>query len=139
MATTVVPNRNAILLTIAVGTAIAEHTPLVAVAVHAGDHAVYPDCRPEFIDTFNTMTAAANHGYGDVHVTAPFIHLHKQAIVHLGAHYQVPFRDTWSCYNGGPVHCGRCATCVERIEAFTLAELPDPTDYADTTYAKTLL
>jgi 7-cyano-7-deazaguanine synthase len=131
MAITIVPNRNAIFLTIAYGTAVADNAEMVAVGVHAGDHPIYPDCRPAFIQLFAAMQRVATEGCGhpDLHLHAPFVQLAKQDIVKLGAEVGVPFEQTWSCYEGGAVHCGLCGTCVERKEAFTLAGVADPTEY----------
>ncbi|MEX2294550.1 MAG: 7-cyano-7-deazaguanine synthase QueC [Acidimicrobiales bacterium] len=132
MASTVVPNRNAIMLSVAVGVAVARGADAVATAVHAGDHAIYPDCRPEFIDAIEHEARVANEGYihDGFRVLAPFLHLTKAQIVERGGELGVPFEDTWSCYVGGTRHCGRCGTCVERREAFDLAGITDPTEYA---------
>jgi len=131
MALTVVPNRNAIMLSIAFGVAVAEDAEIVAAGFHAGDHPIYPDCRPEFAKSFNIMESYAVSGYGnpDLILETPFIYKTKTDIVRLGFDMCVPFEDTWSCYKGGDRHCGRCGTCVERIEAFNLALAPDPTEY----------
>ena len=131
MRITVVPNRNAIMLAIAFGVAAAEKADAVAAAVHGGDHFIYPDCRPDFIDAFQTMQRHALDGYADITLLTPYVHLPKSAIVADGARVGTPFDRTWSCYKGGDVHCGRCGTCVERREAFDLAGIPDPTPYAD--------
>lgn len=133
MAVTVVPNRNAIMLTIAYGVAVARNSALVAAAMHAGDHYVYPDCRPEFVESFEAMQKRAVEGFGDpsLRLYAPFIHDTKAGIVEFGARLGVPFRDTWSCYEGGELHCGLCGTCNERREAFELAGVPDPTEYRE--------
>lgn len=131
MAATVVPNRNAIMLTAAVGVAVARQLDIVATGVHAGDHPIYPDCRPEFIAAFNTMQQLAIDGYGKVTVLAPFVHFSKANICSLGNRLGVDWLHTWSCYKGEEVHCGRCGTCVERKEAFRLAWVYDPTEYAD--------
>jgi 7-cyano-7-deazaguanine synthase len=131
MRSTVVPNRNAILIMIAAGVAAARGAQYVATAVHAGDHPVYPDCRPEFLHAADEAAAAGTAGHGDVHVVAPFIAMTKTDIARTGAADGVPFHLTWSCYQGGAVHCGRCGTCTERIEAFERAGLTDPTEYAD--------
>ncbi|PWE32671.1 7-cyano-7-deazaguanine synthase QueC [Maritimibacter sp. 55A14] len=131
MKVTVVPNRNAIMLAVAFGIAAARGADAVAAAVHGGDHFIYPDCRPGFIDAFETMQRAALEGYADIRLYTPFVHLPKSAIVTEGARHGTPFAETWSCYKGGARHCGRCGTCVERREAFHLAGVPDPTDYAD--------
>lgn len=131
MAVTVVPNRNAIMLSVAYGVAVAEEAAVVAAAVHAGDHYVYPDCRPEFVEAFEAMQRRAVEGFGDpsLRLYAPFVHKTKADIVEVGASLGVPYADTWSCYEGGEVHCGRCGTCTERKEAFELAGVPDPTVY----------
>lgn len=137
MKTTVVPNRNMIMISIAAAYAVnigAEH---VVVGVHGGDHFIYPDCRPEFIKSVNETVYLANKGYsqfaldGNRTVFAPFINMSKAGIVEVGARHNVPFQDTWSCYEGGEHHCGRCATCIERKEAFEVAGVKDPTIYAD--------
>ena len=133
MRSTVVPNRNAMLLTIAYGLAVARNAVGVATAVHAGDHYVYPDCRPAFLDAFRAMQCLAVEGFGNPALTlmAPFATWTKQMIVQRGAAIAVPYAETWSCYKGGAVHCGTCGTCFERREAFTLAGIPDPTTYGE--------
>ncbi len=136
MKVTVVPNRNAIMLTIAFGVAAAKQADAVAAAVHGGDHFIYPDCRPAFVDAFQAMQDKALDGYADVKLYTPFVHIPKSAIVTEGARHNTPFVETLSCYKGGAVHCGRCGTCVERREAFALAGIDDPTDYADPTFWK---
>lgn len=115
MRITVVPNRNMIFLAVAGGYAVAEKADLLAVAVHAGDHAIYPDCRPEFIDSFERTLKAGN--YHQVSVYAPFIKMSKIEIATEGRRLGVDFNDTWSCYVGGEEPCGKCGTCVERKEA----------------------
>ncbi|MFC3165219.1 7-cyano-7-deazaguanine synthase QueC [Ciceribacter thiooxidans] len=131
MKVTVVPNRNAIMLAIAFGVAAARKADAVAVAVHGGDHFIYPDCRPGFIDAFQVMQDAALDGYAAVRLYAPYVNVSKADIVTDGARHGTPFERTWSCYKGGERHCGRCGTCVERREAFHLAGVSDPTDYQD--------
>ncbi|WP_373049767.1 7-cyano-7-deazaguanine synthase QueC [Thalassovita aquimarina] len=131
MKITVVPNRNAIMLTIAFGIAAANGDEAVATAVHGGDHFIYPDCRPAFTESFDAMQRAALDGYADVRLSTPFVHRSKADIVTEGARVNTPFADTWSCYKGGEHHCGRCGTCVERREAFDLAGIEDPTTYED--------
>jgi 7-cyano-7-deazaguanine synthase len=131
MAVTVVPNRNAIMFTVAYGVAVAEGAAAVATAVHSGDHYVYPDCRPAFIEAFERMQREAVEGFGheSLRLHAPFVHKTKARIVGIGAELGVPYEETWSCYEGGEVHCGLCGTCNERREAFELAGVPDPTEY----------
>lgn len=134
MKLTVVPNRNAIMLTIAFGVAAARDLDTVALAVHGGDHFIYPDCRPDFIRLFGEMQARALDGVAEVALFAPYVDSDKTEIARDAARFAVPVADTWSCYEGGDIHCGRCGTCVERIEAMTLADLVDPTPYQDEQY-----
>ncbi|WP_367716385.1 7-cyano-7-deazaguanine synthase QueC [Nitratireductor sp. GISD-1A_MAKvit] len=131
MRVTVVPNRNAIMLAIAFGIAAARGADAVAAAVHGGDHFIYPDCRPGFIDAFQAMQDAALEGMGAVSLYTPFVNGTKGDIVREGARAETPFAETWSCYRGGETHCGRCGTCVERREAFHEAGVTDPTIYDD--------
>jgi 7-cyano-7-deazaguanine synthase len=136
MRATVVPNRNAIMLAVAFGVAAARQAEAVAIAVHGGDHFIYPDCRPGFIDAFQAMQDHALDGYASVRLLAPYVNGSKADIVVDGARHGAPFADTWSCYKGGTRHCGRCGTCVERREAFHLAGIADPTDYEDRDFWK---
>ena len=133
MRVTVVPNRNAIMLSIAVGIAVVQKAEVVATGVHAGDHFIYPDCRPKFFAPFSDAMVAANEGHAvdNFHLSAPFITLTKADIAFIGYDLDVPYELTWSCYKGGEVHCARCGTCVERIEAFIDAGVEDPTVYAE--------
>ena len=127
MKQTVVPFRNGIMLAIACGIAESREAQSLVIAAHAGDHAIYPDCRESFMQG---MSAAMREGtYAQVELLRPFIDLDKGGIAKLGSSLGVDYRQTWSCYKGGDVHCGRCGTCVERIEAFQLAGLKDPTIY----------
>lgn len=137
MKATVVPNRNAIMLSIATGIAVAENADLVATGVHAGDHFIYPDCRPDFFTPFAEAMKAGNDGFCPTgfHLEAPFISWTKADIAAHGFRLGVPYEITWSCYKGGEIHCGRCGTCVERIEAFLLAGVEDPTPYEDRRFA----
>lgn len=129
MKITVVPNRNAIMLAIAYGIAVAQKADAVAIAVHAGDHFVYPDCRLGFINAFERMENEAIEGFGAIELLAPFINCSKSDIVKQGQAAGTPFSKTWSCYKGAEIHCGTCGTCVERKEAFQLAGVQDPTQY----------
>ncbi len=131
MKLTVVPNRNAIMLAIAFGMAAAQKVDAVATAVHGGDHFIYPDCRPDFIDAFQQMQDRALDGYAQVELLTPYVLGSKADIAIDGAKFGTPFGETWSCYKGGELHCGRCGTCVERREAFDVAGVDDPTVYAD--------
>lgn len=131
MRATVVPNRNAIMLDIAVALAIPAGADAVAFGAHAGDHPIYPDCRETFTKSFEQTARLGNEGFiaKDFHVLAPFLTYLKTDIVRLGAALGVPFEHTWSCYRGAAQHCGTCGTCTERREAFRDAQVNDPTTY----------
>jgi 7-cyano-7-deazaguanine synthase len=131
MRVTVVPNRNALMLDVAVAVAVTAGCDAVAFGAHGGDHVIYPDCRPEFVEAFAASARLANEGFlaAGFRVLAPFLRMSKAGIVQLGVGYGVPFERTWSCYKGGARHCGRCGTCAERREAFQLAQVADPTSY----------
>jgi 7-cyano-7-deazaguanine synthase len=132
MAATVVPGRNLLMIAAAAAYAASHGADAVALAAHAGDHPVYPDCRPPFL-----MAAGAALALGyDMNLLFPFADRTKTGIVITGAAIKAPMHLTWSCYNGGPQHCGRCGTCVERYEAFRESGFCDPTTYADTTLAQ---
>jgi 7-cyano-7-deazaguanine synthase len=133
MVITVVPNRNAVLLSAAAGIAASRGHDAVVTAVHAGDHAVYADCRPDFIASIDTAIRLAC----GVRIIAPFLHRSKTDIARIAAELNVPLELTWSCYEGGEVHCGQCGTCVERAEAIHDAGLIDPTTYTDPAFWKT--
>jgi len=127
MQTTVVPNRNMIMLSIAIGCCINEKYDAVAYAAHAGDHSIYPDCRPAFVIALSQIADVCH--YYPVPIWTPFLRYDKTRICRLGHELHVPFGETWSCYKGQVTHCGKCGTCVERREAFRLAEVTDPTVY----------
>lgn len=124
MKSTVVPFRNGIMLSIAAGLAESYELDAIMLANHSGDHAIYPDCRPEFIEG---MAAAVEAGtYNGVKVVSPYCNMTKREIALRGRELGVDFSLTYSCYKGGEKHCGRCGTCVERKEAL---EGFDPTEY----------
>ncbi len=127
MKATVVPNRNMLFLALATGWAIATKSDAVSYAAHSGDHAIYPDCREAFAEGMNHVMGLAD--WHPVRLHRPFVTWTKAEIVARGATLAVPFAETWSCYKGLDLHCGRCGTCVERREAFFLAGVPDPTCY----------
>jgi 7-cyano-7-deazaguanine synthase len=130
MKRTVVPFRNGIMLAVAAGYAESVGAEAVVIAAHAGDHAIYPDCREPFMEA---MGSAMERGtYPGIRLLRPFIDFDKADIARRGAALGVDYSRTWSCYKGGQVHCGTCGTCVERREAFLLAGVADPTQYAHT-------
>ena len=130
MKQTVVPFRNAIMLSIACGLAESTGAEGLVIAAHGGDHAIYPDCREEFMQAMGDAMRLGT--YANVQLLRPFIALSKGRIVAEGARLGVDFARTWSCYKGGAIHCGTCGTCVERREAFAQAGVADPTVYAST-------
>ena len=123
MQSTVVPFRNGIMLSVAVGMAESAGLKYVMMANHGGDHAIYPDCRPEFVEAARTGT------YVGVQLLSPYTHLTKADIARRGKQLGIDYSETWSCYKGGEVHCGRCGTCVERREALAEAGIEDKTVY----------
>ncbi len=127
MRSTVVPFRNGIILSVAAGLAETHGLSRVMIANHAGDHAIYPDCRPEFV---KSMSEAVSHGtYAHLTVEAPYTHLTKTDIARRGKALGIDYAETWSCYQGGEKHCGRCGTCRERREALAAAGIEDTTLY----------
>ena len=127
MKSTVVPFRNGIMLAFAVGYAENIGAKEVLLGSHAGDHAVYPDCRATFTQA---ISLAAQLGtYNEVKIVSPFNKLMKWDIVEVGNQLGVDYSKTHSCYKGGDIACGKCGTCVERIEAFEKANCTDPIQY----------
>ena len=127
MKATVVPNRNMLLLSLATAWAVDSKVATVSYAAHSGDHAIYPDCREVFAQGMDSVMQVCD--WHSVRLNRPFVEMDKAAICKLGANLSVPFEETWSCYLGTDLHCGRCGTCIERREAFHLAGLDDPTEY----------
>ena len=127
MKSTVVPFRNGIMLAIAAGYAESQNCDILVLGNHSGDHAIYPDCTPEFI---NGIKEAIKQGtQKNIEVVSPFCNITKADIVKIGKDLGVDFSLTYSCYKGGEKHCGKCGTCTERIEAFKLAKVEDKTEY----------
>jgi len=129
MKSTVVPFRNGIMLSVAIGIAESRELQYVMMANHGGDHAIYPDCRPEFV---SAMSEAAKTGtYVGVQILAPYTNITKTDIAKRGKQLGIDYAETWSCYKGGEHHCGKCGTCVERREALRDAGIVDTTCYDD--------
>lgn len=124
MKKTVVPFRNGIMLSIAAGLAESMDCKHLLISNHAGDHAIYPDCRENFIQAMNEAIRFGT--YTNTEILAPFTNLTKREIALIGRGINVPFENTYSCYNGQEIHCGTCGTCTERKEAL---EGFDPTVY----------
>ncbi len=127
MKSTVVPNRNMILLSLAIGYAVSEGASAVYYGAHSGDHAIYPDCRPEFVRQMNVVSQLAN--YEPIEVVAPYLDVDKNAILADGLRMALNYADTWTCYNGRDKACGKCGACVERLEAFAANGVKDPLPY----------
>ena len=127
MKSTVVPFRNGIMLSIAIGIAESNNLDQVFIANHGGDHTIYPDCRPEVINAKDAAATAAT--YNNVKVVAPYTKITKSDIARIGKKLGIDYTETWSCYKGGEVHCGKCGTCVERKEALAEAGIEDKTIY----------
>lgn len=131
---TVVPNRNMMMLSIATSVCIAIRGSYVATGPHNGDAAIYPDCRPLFLQSFEETVRRGNVGFlqPDWSLETPFIHWSKTDIAREAKRLNVPVELTWSCYEGDDIHCGRCGTCVERMEALHAAGFTlKSTDYKD--------
>ena len=127
MKKTVVPFRNGIMLSIAAGLAESIGAGLVALGNHSGDHAIYPDCRPEFTQAMNDAISLGT--WANIKVYAPFVGIDKGGIASLGFTLGVPYEHTYTCYKGGEKHCGKCGSCTERKEAFATKGIADPTEY----------
>ena len=127
MKSTVVPFRNGIMLSIACGIAESNGLKQVLIANHGGDHAIYPDCRSEFIHAMDSAMRAGT--YENIGILAPYTHISKSDIATRGKKLQVNYAETWSCYKGGTTHCGKCGTCIERKEALREAGIDDTTEY----------
>ena len=129
MKSTVVPFRNGIMLSIAVGIAESHGLKYVMMANHGGDHTIYPDCRPQFVSAFDAAACAGT--YVNVHLRSPYTNISKADIARRGKALGIDYGETWSCYKGNEKHCGRCGTCVERREALAEAGINDTTVYED--------
>lgn len=129
MKSTVVPFRNGIMLAIAAGMAESNGLTRVYMANHGGDHTIYPDCRPEFVAAMSDATTAGT--YTKTRIEGPYTNITKGEIAARGKALGIDYAETWSCYKGGDVHCGKCGTCVERREALAYAGIEDTTKYEE--------
>lgn len=127
MKSTVVPNRNMILLSLAVGYAVSLNAQAVYYGAHSGDHFIYPDCRPEFVQKMHDVCQIAN--YEPIAIISPYLHESKIEILRDGLAMGLDYSKTWTCYNGRAKACGKCGSCQERLEAFTLNQATDPLQY----------
>ena len=124
MKSTVVPFRNGIMLAIAAGLAESYGLDTVMMANHGGDHAIYPDCRPEFVEGMDKAIQAGT--YEGIRLVSPYCDITKRDIALRGKAIGLDYSLTYSCYKGGEKHCGKCGTCIERKEAL---EGFDTTEY----------
>jgi len=124
MKLTVVPNRNMIMLSLAIAYAISNKASKVFYGAHAGDHAIYPDCRKVFVEAM--QKAAQLCDWNPVDIEAPYLDMTKVEILHRGLDLKVPYGMTWTCYKGGEKPCGKCGSCQERAEAFAKNDTVDP-------------
>ena len=124
---TTVPNRNMILLSVAIAWASAVEFDSVAFGAHAGEHTNYPDCKQPFAQAMDAAARVCD--WAPIEVLSPFVHWNKGDIVKRGIELNVPFEQTWSCYNGRELHCGKCSTCMDRLQAFRQAGITDPAKY----------
>lgn len=127
MKSTVVPNRNMVLISMAIAYAVSLEADKVYYGAHSGDHDIYPDCRPEFVEAMNAVSLIAN--YQAVEIVAPFLKSSKGDILAAGIEMGLNYADTWTCYNGREKACGKCGSCIERLESFALHGLTDPISY----------
>lgn len=127
MKSTVVPNRNMILLSLAIGYAVNIEASEVWYGAHSGDHVIYPDCRPEFVEIMDRASKIAN--FEPVKVFAPYLNSDKIGILKDGFAMGLDYSKTWTCYKGLEKACGKCGSCVERLEAFEVHNKPDPLSY----------
>lgn len=127
MKSTVVPNRNMIMISLATGWAVSLGADTVFFGAHAGDHAIYPDCREEFVEAINEVTMIAN--YQSVEVRAPYLDFTKGEIALIGRKLHLDYGLAWTCYNGRAYACGKCGACQERLEAMEFAGISDPLEY----------
>ena len=127
MKSTVVPNRNMVLLSMAIAYAVSLEAGKVYYGAHSGDHHIYPDCRPEFVAAMNAVSKIAN--YQSVEIVTPFLHSSKGEILKAGLEMNLDYANTWTCYNGREKSCGKCGACNERLEAFAEQGRKDPLEY----------
>jgi 7-cyano-7-deazaguanine synthase len=127
MKSTVVPNRNMVLISMAIAYAVSLDADKVYYGAHAGDHDIYPDCRPEFVEAMNAVSLIAN--YQAVEIVAPFLKNTKGDILAAGLKMGLDYAKTWTCYNGREKACGKCGSCLERLESFAKHGLTDPISY----------
>lgn len=128
LTSTVVPNRNMVLLSLAIAKAVNIGASRVDYGAHGGDHVLYPDCRPQFVEAMNAVAAIAN--FSPVEIHAPYLKRSKSEILADGLAMGLDYAKTWTCYEGGQHACGRCGSCRERLAAFAANGASDPLTYS---------
>jgi 7-cyano-7-deazaguanine synthase len=129
MRKTVVPNRNMVFISIATSYAIGIGADVVAYGAHGGDHAIYPDCRPAFVDAMNKVLDLCD--YKEIYLEVPYLYFSKEDILRKGIELGVDYSLTWTCYEGKKLACGKCGSCIERLEAFRNVGIKDPIEYEE--------
>jgi len=124
MKQTVVPNRNMVFLSFATAYAIGLGADTVTYGAHGGDHAIYPDCRGEFVGAMSEAVALCD--YEPIGLWTPYLYWTKADILRKGLELGVDYSLTWTCYEGKELACGRCGACTERLEAFREVGVKDP-------------
>ena len=127
MKNTFVPNRNMTLLSLAISYAVSLKVNDVYYGAHAGDHAIYPDCRTQFVEKMQAVALIAN--YEKINIKAPFLHMEKREILKIGLDLGLDYKNSWTCYLGKKLACGKCASCIERLDAFLQLNKKDPLIY----------
>ncbi len=127
MQETAVPHRNLTMLSIAAAHGASDGYGEVAFG--ALKDSLYPDCSEDFVAKMDAVIAASDFQKPPVTITTPFIRLTKSDVVSLGVRLDINMGETWSCYEGGEKHCGKCGTCLARREAFRIANVHDDTPY----------
>jgi len=127
MKSTVVPNRNMVLISLATSLAIGLEAKTLYYGAHKGDHTIYPDCRREFVEALRETIKLCD--WNVVNLQAPYIEMDKGDIAIRGKELGVNYKSTWTCYKGLTKACGKCGSCRERLEAFEKAGMEDPIQY----------
>lgn len=126
---TYVPFRNGLMLSAVAAFALGifpDDETEVFLGAHADDAAgdAYADCSPEFTKAMGEAISLGT--YNKIHLRTPLVHLNKSGVVAIGLSLQVPYKLTWSCYEGGDKPCGKCGTCIDRARAFADNGISDP-------------
>ena len=123
-----VPGRNTVFISVGLSLAEARGAERLVLGVNAVDYSGYPDCRPDYLNAFQTLadlaSKAGREGHG-AQLWAPLVHWSKVRIVEEALRLSVPIETTWSCYSGGTHPCGVCDSCRIRDAALREAGRPD--------------